>query len=322
MVTKYSDAGVDIGKQRELHSKIAEMILSTYKNTVVGAGHYSGVVRVGTQNIAIHVDGVGTKTVLSLKTGIYEPIGVDCVAMNVNDLVSVGARPVALVDYLALERPMEDVVEQLIKGLVKGAKESDAEVVGGETAIMQGVVNGYDIACTAIGVVDSPKLGNEVRPGDVVLGLGSNGVHANGFSLVRKLIDEGKLSLKDWGEELMKPTKIYVKEILAVLDKVKAVAHVTGGSFTKLRRVTKYGLELRMPEPQEVFKEIEKAGVPHDEMYRVFNMGVGMVVFTDIENAEVLKNFLSRYHEVFELGKVTEGDKIKIITYKNEILYL
>ncbi len=120
----------------------------------------------------------------------------------------------------------------------------------------------------------------------------------------------------------MKPTRIYVREILAVLDKVKAVAHITGGSFTKLRRITNYGIELRMPEPQDVFKEIEKAGVPHDEMYKVFNMGVGMVIFTNKENAEFLKNFLTKYHEVFELGQVIEGTWIKIITYKNEILYL
>jgi len=321
-MVKYSDSGVDLNKLKDYHAYISKIVSSTYKNTIVGAGHYSGIIDINGVKIALHTDGVGTKTLLASRTGKYETIGIDCVAMNVNDLVSVGAKPMAIVDYIAMEKPMDKELDQLIRGLVKGSKEAETEIVGGETAIMPGVINGFDMACSALGVVNQPKLGNDVKPGDYILGLRSNGIHANGYSLIRKLIDNGKLSLKDWENELMAPTRIYVKEVLGVLDKIKAAAHITGGSFTKLRRITKYGLELHLPEPQEIFKEIEKAGVPHDEMYKVFNMGIGMIIFTSQEYMEDVKNFLEKYDEVFEIGKVIEGSSINIITYKNVILHL
>ncbi|MCY0874200.1 MAG: phosphoribosylformylglycinamidine cyclo-ligase [Acidianus infernus] len=322
MVSEYKKAGVDLNKIKEIHEYIAKEISSTYRNVLLGAGHYSGVINYNGIKLALHTDGVGTKTLLALKSGIFEPIGIDCVAMNVNDLVSIGARPLALVDYLAMEKPMDDVVKGVMKGLVKGAIESEAEIVGGETAIMKDVINGFDLSCTALGVVDEIKDGHNVKPGDVILGLRSNGIHSNGYSLVRKLIDDGKISFEDWKEEIMKPTKIYVKPILSVLPMIKAAAHITGGSFSKLRRITNYHIELKMPEPQDIFKEIEKAGVSHEEMYKVFNMGIGMVVFTSPEyKDDVIKN-IQKFVEVYEIGKVSEGSGITIFTYKNAVLYL
>ncbi|MCY0884071.1 MAG: AIR synthase related protein, partial [Acidianus infernus] len=140
MVSEYKKAGVDLNKIKEIHEYIAKEISSTYRNVLLGAGHYSGVINYNGIKLALHTDGVGTKTLLALKSGIFEPIGIDCVAMNVNDLVSIGARPLALVDYLAMEKPMDDVVKGVMKGLVKGAIESEAEIVGGETAIMKDVI--------------------------------------------------------------------------------------------------------------------------------------------------------------------------------------
>ncbi|MCG2909138.1 MAG: AIR synthase-related protein, partial [Stygiolobus sp.] len=150
----------------------------------------------------------------------------------------------------------------------------------------------------------------------------SNGVHANGYSLIRRLIDEGKLSLKDWGEELMKPTRIYSNSVLEVIDKIKSAAHITGGAFSKLRRITKYKIDLEMPDPPDIFKAIEKAGVPHEEMYKVYNMGIGMILFLDREYKDEVISILRKKEIVYELGRVEEGEGIKITTYKNVVLYV
>ena len=322
-MSEYKDAGVDLNKLKEIHRDIASAISSTYRRTVLGAGHYSGVVEINGLKLAIHVDGVGTKVLLAKRARKYRSVGIDCVAMNVNDLISIGAKPIALVDYIAMDQPSEEVISEIVQGLVQGAKESDAEIVGGETAAMKDVVNGFDLSCTALGVVDKLKAGEEVSPGDVFIGLASNGVHANGYSLVRKLLDEGKLSWKDWEEELLKPTRIYVKPVLEVLELIKAAGHITGGSFSKLRRITNYSLELTLPDPPMIFKAIEQAGVSHEEMHRVFNMGIGMVAFVDRTNAEDVLRKLNPYVPSEIIGEVKDNvGQIKITTYKSQVLYL
>jgi len=319
-VSEYSKSGVDLNKLRSYHSFISSYLSSS--NLPIKIGHYAGAVKLGDKYIVMHVDGVGTKTLLALKTGIIEPTGIDCVAMNVNDIACVGAKPIALVDYLALEKPMDDVVEKVVRGLKHGAEESQAIIVGGETAIMPGVITGYDLSCSVVGVADKLKTGQDVKPGDVILGLASNGIHSNGYSLVRKLIDEGKIRLEKWADELLKPTKIYSNSVLSVLDKIKAAAHITGGSFTKLRRITNYRISIRLPDPPEVFKVIENSGVSHEEMHKVFNMGVGMVLFVSKENVEEIIKTLEGKEKVMELGKVEEGEGIKITTYKGQVLNL
>lgn len=319
-MSEYSKSGVDLNKLRSYHSFISSYLSSS--NLPIKIGHYAGAVKLGDKYIVMHVDGVGTKTLLALKTGIIEPTGVDCVAMNVNDIACVGAKPIALVDYLALEKPMDDVVEKVVRGLKHGAEESQAIIVGGETAIMPGVITGYDLSCSVVGVADKLKTGQDVKPGDVILGLASNGIHSNGYSLVRKLIDEGKIRLEKWADELLKPTKIYSNSVLSVLDKIKAAAHITGGSFTKLRRITNYRISIRLPDPPEVFKVIENSGVSHEEMHKVFNMGVGMVLFVSKENVEEIIRTLEGKEKVIELGKVEEGEGIKITTYKGQVLNL
>lgn len=319
-MSEYSKSGVDLNKLRSYHSFISSYLSSS--DLPIKIGHYAGAIKLGDKYIVMHVDGVGTKTLLALKTGIIEPTGIDCVAMNVNDIACVGAKPIALVDYLALEKPMDDVVEKVLKGLKHGAEESQAIIVGGETAIMPGVITGYDLSCSVVGVADKLKTGQDVKPGDVILGLASNGIHSNGYSLVRKLIDEGKISLEKWADELLKPTKIYSNSVLSILDKIKAAAHITGGSFTKLRRITNYRISIRLPDPPEVFKVIENGGVSHEEMHKVFNMGVGMVLFVSKENVEEIIKTLEGKEKVMELGKVEEGEGIKITTYRGQVLNL
>ncbi len=323
-MSEYKKSGVDLDSVNHIHRTIAEMLSKTYKNTVVGAGHYAGVIDVDGTKIALHVDGVGTKTLLALKTGIIEPTGIDCVAMNVNDIACIGARPIALLDYLALEKEDKDIVTEILKGILKGSEAAHVEVVGGETAIMPSVVNGFDVSCSVMGKVERLMTGTEISPGDLVMGLPSNGIHSNGFSLVRRLIDQGKISLKDYAEEIMKPTAIYSDAILEVLPKIHGAAHITGGAFTKLHRVTKYGIEIKMPDPPEIFKVIENSGVPHDEMYKVFNMGVGMVIFVSQEHGEDVKRELAKKNfNAIELGKVTSShSEVRITTYRSSVLHL
>ncbi|QKR00981.1 phosphoribosylformylglycinamidine cyclo-ligase [Metallosphaera tengchongensis] len=323
MVSEYSKSGVDLNKVKEVHSDIASLISSTYRRTVLGAGHYSGVIDVLGKKIALHVDGVGTKTLLARKARKYRGIGKDCVAMNVNDLLCVGARPLAILDYIAMDSPDEQLVREILEGIVEGAKESDSEVIGGETAIMKDVVNGFDVACTAMGIVEELKVGNDISGGDVIIGLGSSGVHSNGYSLVRRLIDQGKLSFEEWQDQLLTPTKIYVRPVLSVMDKIKGAGHITGGSFSKLRRLTNLSMEMTLPDPPEIFKVIESAGVTHEEMHQVFNMGVGMVLFTRDSNVDEVMNVLKPFGPSWILGKVGEKPgPIKITTYKSRVLYI
>lgn len=323
MSEEYKNAGVDLNRLKEYHKMIGNMIAGTYKNVIVGAGHYSSVITIGGLKLALHADGVGTKTELAMRTGIIEPTGIDCVAMNVNDLISIGAKPIAILDYITLEKPMDEILTSIIQGLIKGVRESEAELIGGETAIMPGVIKGYDLACFSMGVIEGKIItGDNVRPGDVIIGLESNGIHSNGYSLVRKLIDEGKIKLEEWAEELMKPTRIYVKPILEVKDNLKAIAHITGSAFMKLHRITKYKLSIELPEPQVIFRVIEDAGVSHESMHKVFNMGIGMIVISSKENAENVYKSLSKYLKVYYLGKVEEGSGIYIKTYKKIMLKL
>ncbi len=322
-MSEYRKSGVDLNKLKDIHREVASMISSTYKRTILGAGHYSGVIEINNMKLAIHVDGVGTKTLLAKRMKKYSNIGIDCVAMNVNDLISIGAKPLAIVDYIAIDEPSEGIISEIIQGIVSGAKEADADVVGGETAVMKDVVNGFDVSCTAMGVVDKLITGDDVRPGDVLIGLASNGVHSNGYTLIRRLLDQGKLSWEDWGEELLKPTRIYVKPVMSVLHLIKGAGHITGGSFSKLRRITKYSLDITLPEPPAIFKAIELAGVPHEEMYRVFNMGVGMILFADKTNVEEILRILNPFVPSFIVGEVgNDLGKIRITTHKSELLYV
>ncbi|BBG24054.1 Phosphoribosylformylglycinamidine cyclo-ligase [Sulfuracidifex tepidarius] len=323
-MSEYKKSGVDLDSVKDIHKTIADMLSKTYRNTVIGAGHYAGVIDLDGKKIALHVDGVGTKTLLALKTGIIEPTGIDCVAMNVNDIACVGARPVALLDYLAMEKEDKTTITEVLKGIIKGSEEAHVEVVGGETAIMPSVVNGFDVSCSVMGKVERLITGSDIVPGDIVIGLPSNGIHSNGFSLVRRLIDQGKISLKDYAEEIMKPTAIYSDAVLEVLPKIHGAAHITGGAFTKLHRVTNHGIEIQMPDPPEIFKVIENSGVPHDEMYKVFNMGVGMVIFVSEEYGEDVKRELAKKNfNAIELGRVTNShSEVRITTHKGSVLHL
>ncbi len=336
----YANAGVDIEKVKHAHSSMAELFRQTFSNrfdkfgrVMSEIGHYAGMIDIGGGRLlAIHVDGVGTKTLVAHAMRKYDTIGIDCVAMNVNDLICMGAEPTTLVDYIALEKTDERVISEIAKGLAKAAKEAGIAIVGGETAIMPDVVKGFDLAATSLGVVyrDRVVTGENMVPGDIVIGLESSGIHSNGLSLARKLLlsrfDIGTY-VKELdctaGEELLKPTRIYVKPVLEVLQncKVHGLAHITGGAFSKLARIgnkANVGFDIKLPKPTKpVFKMLQKFGTLSDrEMFRTFNMGVGFIIVVpgeEPEDYERVADVLKKHkmpHAV--IGKVTQVRKILV----------
>ena len=265
--------------------------------------YFAGVVDVGfPEYIAISTDSVGTKALVAQMADKYDTIGIDCIAMNVNDVICVGATPVSIVDYIALEEPDPEFVEALAKGLAVGACESQAPISGGEIAqvgeIVKGVRSGraFDLAATCVGLVPKDRVinGAVVTPGDVILGLSSTGLHSNGYSLARKVVFD-KMGFqtdsyvdalgKTIGEELLTPTHIYVQEVLKMLNEglpIKALINITGDGLLNLNRVAARNVGFRidsLPEPSAIFPLLQEwGGLSDAEMYRVFNMGIGFCV--------------------------------------------
>ncbi|MEW6329619.1 MAG: phosphoribosylformylglycinamidine cyclo-ligase [Candidatus Micrarchaeota archaeon] len=319
----YASAGVDVSRVKKIQNEVNALIASTHGSDVLPVrGHYAGLLHFGNKILAIHTDGVGSKVLVAQALGKYDTVGIDCVAMNVNDIICVGARPLALVDYLALEREDEELVRELMKGLVKGAKEAGVSIVGGETAIMPDVIKGiegktgFDLAATCVGETTERALvtGERMREGDVVIGLASTGIHSNGLTLARKI-----LNLKDWGNELLTPTRIYVKPLLAMLRAVEVtgIAHITGGAFSKLRRIgarARRGFLLdNMPEPQEIFTEMKKTVRDEREMYRTFNMGIGMcIAVRKDDEGKALALCKKNRQEARVIGKITKEEGVRI----------
>ena len=327
MVT-YSESGVDIDLEAKTVSEIAAKLQSTleYRDIITDSGHYAALVRLGDKAIAMSTDGVGSKILIAEMMNKYDTVGIDCIAMVVNDILCVGAEPIALVDYLAVEKPDPMRAAEIAEGLVKGAEESRIAIIGGETASLPGIIKDFDIAGTGIGFVDVDKIisGENIKPGNVLIGIRSNGIHSNGYSLARKaLFDKTGLSVDDKmpngtttvGEELLRPTELYVKPIVALFEKeykINGLAHITGGGFTNLRRLKKgVGYEINdLPETPEIFKLIYEQGIDIKEMYRVFNMGIGFVVITEEDEADKIMDTLKEYCECQIIGKVIDDEKI------------
>jgi len=337
--TTYKQAGVDIDKRQEVMKNFINLMQKTFKfrNNRVGkvlmdVGNYANIVELGAHGIAFKTDGVGTKVLVAQELDKYDTIGIDMIAMNVNDLICVGAEPIALVDYIALESVNEKILNGIAKGIYEGAKQANIAVTGGETAIVPDLLKGindktqktkdrrgFDLSGTALGIVSKDKIidGSKIKVDDVVLGFDSSGIHSNGFTLARKVLP------KKFIPEILKPTRIYVREILEIVKNydVHGLAHITGGGYRNLLRLTKYGFKLEnMPALNEkhtkIFAEIQKYGnISDDEMYNTFNMGIGFCVIVHKRDAnEILKNYKCR-----KIGKVIEEHKVLIKTHNKEI---
>jgi len=238
--------------------------------------------------------------------------------MNVNDIICVGAEPLAMVDYLALEKPRPALVAEIMKGLQKGAREAGVAIVGGETAIVPDLVRGFDLSGTVVGIVkkDSIITGEQAEPGDAVLGLASSGIHSNGLTLARKTLLVPRADPKIV-RELIRPTRIYVKEISRLLRsnlEIHGLAHITGGAYSKLKRIgqrAKVGFQLdNLPEPPWVFKTIQsRARVSEREMYRTFNMGIGFLVICPKQAARQARSLLPEFRQI---GHVTSSRGVTV----------
>ncbi|PIW32457.1 MAG: phosphoribosylformylglycinamidine cyclo-ligase [Nitrosopumilales archaeon CG15_BIG_FIL_POST_REV_8_21_14_020_37_12] len=322
----YKKAGVDISKIKKSQVAIGKLIQSTHKfqkmaKITHGFGHYAGIVEIpGGELLATHTDGVGTKVVIANMMKKYDTIGIDCVAMNVNDIICIGATPISFVDYIAANKNDQIIFKKIVEGLVKGAKKSAVPIVGGETAIMPDVIEGngfaFDLAGMVVGILTKKDmiLGNKIKQGDVIVGAKSSGVHSNGYSLARKALLT-KYSVKDKvkgvgviGDALLTPTEIYVKPVLEIIQKCKVngLAHITGGAFTKLTRLKKIGYNIdTLPKIPPIMGLIEEQGVKQDEMYKTFNMGIGFCAIVPKDQVTKVKSIFKKYKiESQEIGQI------------------
>jgi len=334
-VWTYKKAGIDLSKHKLMHERALNAIKELAKKLSINVKDLSGYassIIYKDREIVLHADGVGTKTLVLQRLNKLEVIGWDCVAMNVNDVVCVGAKPLALLDYIVLPESNEEIFNRVINGVIEASRVSNVAIVGGETAIMSDLVNGVDAACFVMAerLYDIPKRDLN---GHVVIGIESWGLHANGYTLLRKIIESklGSYSMKlegiDVGEEVSKPTAIYSNLILNALSRglISSATHITGGAFTKLKRIlnSSFDIILKMPEPKPIFKLITKLGnVPPTEMYRVFNMGVGMVVTAPKDCIEEFMNLTSKYgFKSWVLGNIRSGKgKIYIKTFTGDVI--
>jgi len=341
MAEAYKQAGVNIEAGYEAVTRMKKHVKKTMRPGVMGGlGGFGGMFDLSVLNLKNPVlvsgtDGVGTKLMLAFMMDKHDTIGIDAVAMCVNDIVVQGAEPIYFLDYIACGKAEPAKIEAIVKGIAEGCEQAGSALVGGETAEMPGMYSEeeYDLAGFAVGACEKDQLitGENIQPGDVLIGLASSGIHSNGYSLVRKLfLEEAKLSLTDYvdelgctlGEELLKPTKIYVKSVLSALKQfeIKGLAHITGGGFIEnIPRMLKDGLGIELYESNwevpAVFELMQSIGkIDRKEMYNIFNMGTGMVVAVDQAlEEEALAHFASVGEKAYTIGKVTADGKINIV---------
>ncbi len=339
----YKQTGVDTAEADAGLDHIIKRVQGTWPKRGMGRvvlpiGYFANVIEMDGVGVALCTDGVGSKTIMATMMRKYDTIGIDCVAMNVNDMICVGAKPLSLVDYIAIERADASVLDAIAVGLCAGAKVAGISISGGETAQLKDIVNGFDLVGTAVGRVDLNKVisGKDVAEGDVVVGVRSNGVHSNGLSLARKAFfanhsyridhkfDELEMTL---GEELLRPTDIYVPEAMAILQKikgVKALINITSDGLLNLARVeAKVGFEIdRLFEPHPIFPLIQRhAGVANYEMFEVFNMGIGFCyVVHPKDEALTISILKSHNREAQRIGYAVSDPKRHVRIHERNLI--
>ena len=303
----YASSGVDTA-QSDAAVKALVSVLQTIDTgrparAMLGSGHYANVLRLDDETgIALSTDGVGSKVIVAEQLGRFDTVGIDCIAMNVNDLICVGAEPIALVDYIAVEQAEPEMLRQVAEGLKAGAEQAGIEIPGGELAQLPEVIRGhpsprgFDLVGACIGVVklDQVVTGDRVEPGDAIIGVASSGLHSNGYTLARRALPDLDEAFEDGtvGDALIEPTRIYVREVVELLRSdvdVRGLAHITGDGFLNLCRLEAavgYRISDPLP-PQAIFELIaERGDTPPEEMYEVFNMGCGLCCVVPRADAE------------------------------------
>ena len=340
----YKQSGVDIDEGNRAVDLIKEKIKSTYNSNVIGdLGNFSGLYSLKDFTtmkepvLLSSTDGVGTKLKLAQMLDKHDTVGIDLVAMCVNDLICQGAKPLFFLDYIATGKLVAEQVEHIVSGIAKGCKMAGSALIGGETAEMPGMYSDdeYDLAGFSVGIADKEKIvsGQNVKNGDVLIGISSSGVHSNGYSFIRKIfLDTYNYKLEQYieelgmtlGESLLTPTKIYVKLVLDLINKfeIKSIAHITGGGVIEnIPRVIPKGLGIDINksswEKPPIFKMIEGFNsIEERELHKSFNMGIGLVLVVDRERAEEVVNYINTREQeinIDEKYKVLMKDKAYII---------
>jgi len=338
----YADTGVDIDQKEEAIKQLLSSITTKRKGSLGKpmGGHYAGLIEFGEYALVLCTDGVGTKVRIADAIKKWDSVGIDCIAMNVNDALCVGAEPLAFVDYLAMDDPNPKITKEIGKGLAKGAALSNISIVGGETADLPELIKGFDLAGTCLAYVKKNRiiLGDSIKTGDFIIGLSSSGIHSNGYTLARKVVEQAGFSYTDKfpdrlypgksiGEIMLTPTRIYVKEIIELFKKINVhgLAHITGSglwNIPRLKENVKYVIEDPL-KPQPIFSFLQKYGNIDDrEMYQIFNMGMGMAVIVAKKDAEETIKILKKYSDadVKVVGSVQKGTGVEVprlgLTYR------
>ncbi|MBQ2714718.1 MAG: phosphoribosylformylglycinamidine cyclo-ligase [Clostridia bacterium] len=338
MAIDYKSAGVDVESGYKAVSLMKKHVESTFdKNVIGGLGSFGGFYALGDKEtdpvLVAGTDGVGTKLRYAMITGKHDTIGIDAVAMCVNDIVCQGAKPLIFLDYIALGKLEPEKVAEIVSGVAEGCRQAGCALIGGETAEMPGFypVDEYDIAGFSVGICDRDKVinGKDILPGDVLVGLASSGVHSNGYSLVRKLFGETLEEVKKYDSELdgdaasalLTPTKIYVKTVLSLIEKfnIKGIAHITGGGFIEnIPRIIPKGMGVKIDtnsyEVPKIFKVMERlSGAEKRSLYNTFNMGIGMVLAVDKSIAEAVRAEAEALGEkAYIIGEVTDKEGVEL----------
>ncbi|MBY6023383.1 phosphoribosylformylglycinamidine cyclo-ligase [Priestia aryabhattai] len=338
MSYSYKQAGVDLEAGYEAVSRIKKHVARTERKGIMGTvGGFGGMFDLSSLGLKEPVlvsgtDGVGTKLKLAFQMDKHDTIGIDAVAMCVNDVVVQGAEPLYFLDYIACGKAVPEKIEAIVKGIADGCEQSNCALIGGETAEMPGLYeeDEYDLAGFTVGAVEKSEIitGESVKPGQLLVGISSSGIHSNGYSLVRKIVDDQKLDLQKvyggfdqtLGLELLTPTKIYVKPVLQALEaaKIAGMAHITGGGFIEnIPRMLPDGLGVEIdygswPIPKIFDFLQEHGGLERKEMFEVFNMGIGFVLAVEPEEMNAVINAIeSKGEKAFVIGRVTEGTGVE-----------
>ncbi len=324
---RYKESGVDFDSVAAFRNAIIEEL--TFKGTrfkrAAKIGHYSGLVSFNGNYVAIHTDNVGTKTILALEHGYFNEIGYDLVGMNANDIVCMGAEPMAMVNYVAGSMMGKELGKAIGKSINDACVEAGISMVGGETASVPDLVKGIDISGTVIGNLEKGKeiTGKRIKERDRVIGLRSSGIHSNGFSLIRKIYEnksdvlEERIEGEKFWKTLLRGTKIYSKKIFEVTQEfdVHGISHITGGGVRNLLRLKDSRYRLIYPEIPAIFRKImQDGGISNQEAFEVFNMGIGMMVITSKREEDAIMKELDMFKPV-DLGEVGLGKGVSVDNY-------
>lgn len=328
MAITYKDSGVDVERGYEAVKLMKKYVTATFnENVITDLGTFGGMYELSDGKVLVAgTDGVGTKLKAAFALNINNTVGIDCVAMCVNDVICHGAKPLFFLDYIATGELKPETAGEIVEGIAHGCVQAECALIGGETAEMPGFYSKgeYDLAGFCVGIVDKDKIinGSKIEPGNIIIGMASTGIHSNGFSLIRKLykMDESlksiKIEEKTLGELLLEPTKIYVKPVLNLIKRIKVLglAHITGGGFIEnIPRILPQGLEAEIKPnswemPIIIEKVVEDAGLNTNEAYNTFNMGIGMIAVVEEKDAQTAIDILQKLdQQAYIIGKIEEG---------------